>query len=662
MGFSRKRIYQIATIMALTACTPEINYQNYNEYPEAPEANLWTEYTPEKTTFKLWSPVAKAVYVTLYEAGNGGEALDKIQMNKSENGVWTLEVKKDLNGIYYTFQVNVNGIFLDETPGIYATAVGVNGKRAMVLNLNSTNPEGWEQDKGPEVKFQNEAIIYEAHIRDITQHENSGSSYRGKFLGMVEKGTKSMEGLSTGLDHILELGVTHVHLLPSFDFFTIDEKKLDQPQFNWGYDPQNYNVPEGSYSSDPFHAEVRIKEFKKMVKGFHDNGVGVILDVVYNHTGRTEDSNFNLEVPGYYYRQTEDGNWSNASGCGNETASERAMVRKYIIESCKFWAREYHLDGFRFDLMAIHDVETMNMLSEELKKINPNIIIYGEGWTAGASPLPDDLKALKGNTINLKAVAAFSDDIRDGIKGSVFEDRSRGFVSGAENNEETIKFGVIASTNHKQIDLDKVNYSNAFWANEPWQTVNYVSCHDNHTLFDKLKISVEGASLEELKRMNKLADGIVLTSQGIAFIHAGAELLRTKNGEHNSYNLPDEINQINWTWKAEHKDVFDYYKGIIALRKSHPAFRMPSTEMLNEHLEFVHSESGLVGFKVKDHANGDSWKNILVFYNARNNPAKIELEGEWKIAVLGDVIDPNGKNKVKTSIDVPAISMMILFQ
>ncbi|MBC3538385.1 type I pullulanase [Rufibacter sediminis] len=634
----------------------------FDQYPTPVEANLWTEYTPAMTTFKLWSPVAEEVVLKLYDKGNGGAAREKLEMQKGEKGLWLLSVKKDLQGVYYTFHVKVGGHWLDETPGIYATAVGANGQRAMVLDLASTNPKGWENDKGPSVKTLNEVVLWEAHVRDLTTHPSSGSTQPGKFLGLVETGTKTKEGLATGIDHIKDLGVTHIHLLPAFDHRSIDETALDKPQFNWGYDPQNYNVPEGSYSSDPYRAEVRIKEFKQMVKGFHDQGLGVVLDVVYNHTGLTKGSNFNLEFPDYYYRQTPDGKYSDASACGNETASERAMMRKFIIESCKFWASEYHLDGFRFDLMAIHDLETMNQLSAELKKINPSIILYGEGWTAGSSPLPDHAKALKANTHQLAHFAAFSDDLRDAVKGSVFDEKSRGFVSGAKDTEESIKFGVVGSVPHPQVDLQKVNYSKAFWAREPWQALSYVSCHDNLTLFDKLKVSHPKASPEQLRKMHLLASAIVLTSQGTAFLHAGEELLRTKNGEHNSYNLPDAVNQINWNWKVAHLQVFTYYKNLIALRKAHPAFRMPTTELVNKHLEFKTTFPGLVGYQLKNHAYGDAWKNILVYYNGRETSAEIRVNGEWTVAAEGETITPQAGRKVKEKVTVPPVSMFILYQ
>jgi len=459
------------------------------------------------------------------------------------------------------------------------------------------------------------------------------------------------------------MGVTHVHLLPTYDHYSIDETKLDSAQFNWGYDPNNYNVPEGSFSTDPYKAEVRIKEFKEMVKAFHDRGIGVVLDVVYNHTGGAfENSNFNLEAPGYYYRHWEDGRQSDASACGNETASDKEMMRKFILESVSYWAKEYHLDGFRFDLMGIHDITTMNEVAETLKMVNPNIFVYGEGWTAGDSPLPTSQQALKKNITKMPHITAFSDDMRDGLKGSVFEDKSTGFVSGAFDSEESVKMGIVGCIEHPQIDYQSVNYSDVAWADEPWQSISYVSCHDNHTLYDKLKISRKDADEKEIIQMDKLANAVVMTSQGTAFIHAGAEMLRTKRGHHNSYNLPDSINQIDWNWKVSNARVVEYYKNLITLRKQHPAFRMASSEELRNKLEFKKTANDLISFQIKDFANGDIWKNIYVVYNAKAQAVNYDLQGEWQVAVLGDDFFFD-KNKIVTgSVEVPAISMMVVFQ
>jgi pullulanase len=635
---------------------------DFDSYPTPRTENLWTNYSKESTLFKLWSPTAEEVKLRLFKTGNASNSFETFSLISAKSGIWQKEVTKDLDGIYYTYQVKINGIWLEETPGIYAKAVGVNGNRAMVLDLNTTNPDKWEKDKGPHISHLNEAIIYELHIRDMTIHPESGSSLPGSYLGLVEQGTKGPKDVSTAIDHLKELGITHVHLLPTFDHYSIDETNLNTPQYNWGYDPQNYNVPEGSFSSDPFNAAVRIKEFKQMVKAFHDNDIGVILDVAYNHTGKTEEANFNQEVPGYYYRHWQDGSYADAAACGNETASERAMMQKFIIESVTYWTKEYHVDGFRIDLMGIHDITTMNKIADAVKKINPDALLYGEGWTAKDSPLPEEKRALKKHMKQLPQIAAFNDDVRDGIKGSVFEDESTGFVSSAKDMEESIKFGVIGAIQHPQLEYEKVNYSNAPWALEPWQSINYVSCHDNHTLFDKLKISKPEADTDELIAMDKLANAIVLTSQGTPFLHAGVEMLRTKNGEHNSYNLPDSINQINWNWKVQHKEVFQYYKNLISLRKAHPAFHMKSAKDVVSHLKFQTIEDGIVSYMIKDNANEDSWKNILVVYNAYNKNINYKIVGTWQEAVSGDTFDLKGERTLKNNIEIPALSMYIAFQ
>ncbi len=664
MNDQLKIAFTFLLITMIISFSDKNNKQNsFSKNSEIDLDGLWLSYSNDATVFKLWSPDADKVKLHLYKKGKRGEAYATHDLEPSEGGaLWVKKIDDDLNGVYYTYQVMIDKQWLDETPGIYAKAVGVNGKRAMVLDFNSTNPENWVNDKGPNLRYPNEAIIYELHIRDMTIHPQSGSTMPGTYLGLVEAGTKGPEGIATGIDHLKELGISYVHLLPTFDHYAINESRLDSAQFNWGYDPQNYNVPEGSFSTDPFNAEVRIKEFKTMVKAFHDNGIGVILDVVYNHTGRTENSNFNLENPDYYYRFREDGSYSDAAACGNETASEKVMMRKYILESVSYWAEEYHLDGFRFDLMGIHDITTMNEVAETLKKINPNIFVYGEGWTAADSPLPEEDRALKKHTKRMPQITAFSDDIRDGLKGSVFEDESRGFVNRAENTEESVKFGIVGSIDHPEIDYTKINYSKEAWTNDPWQAVSYVSCHDNHTLFDKLQVSNPDADFDTLVAMDKLANAVVLTSQGVSFLHAGSEMLRTKNEAHNSYNMPDSVNQIDWNWKVKHKDVVAYYKNLIRLRKEHPAFRMTSGDEVRNHLNFKRVEKGLISYQITDHANGDAWKNILVIYNSNERSIEYELEGEWKLAVDGNDFRLEKGANIKDKVKVSAISMLVAYQ
>ncbi|MFV1450588.1 type I pullulanase [Maribacter sp. HS] len=649
-------------LLLFNSCKISDNTKEFNSYPTPVDENLWITYGKNSTSFKLWSPNAEEVILRLFKKGNDVEAFEIYPLKKSTTGVWHIAVQGDLNGTYYTYQVKHNNKWLNETPGIYAKAVGVNGNRAMVTNMESTNPIGWHNDRSPLLKQPNEAIIYELHVRDMTIHPQSGSFYPGKYLGLTEKGTTGNNNVSTGIDHLKELGITHVHLLPTFDHYAIDETNLNAPQFNWGYDPNNYNVPEGSFSTDPFNAEVRIREFKQMIQAFHNNGIGVIMDVVYNHTGRTDTSNFNLEVPGYYYRHWQDGSYSDAAACGNETASERSMMRKFMIESTTYWTKEYHIDGFRFDLMGIHDIETMNNVADAVLKLNPDALLYGEGWTAGDSPLPEEKRALKKHMQQLPKIAAFNDDLRDGLKGSVFDDQSLGFVSGAKNKQESIKFGIVGAIQHPDVNYNSVNYSNTPWTNEPCQSINYVSCHDNHTLFDKLKISRPDADVETLIAMDKLANAIVLTSQGTPFLHAGVEMLRTKNGEHNSYNLPDSINQINWNWKIEYKKVFKYYKNLIRLRKEHPAFHITNAKEVREKVKFQQTNDSFVSFIIDHNANNDNWQKILVIYNASNKKIDYKIEGIWHKAVSGSTFDFEGLQLVKDTIKVPALSMYVAFQ
>ncbi len=652
-------------IMAMISCKqqPAFDHSDYDKFPVYDGKDLEVKWTPEKTNFRIYAPTAEAAKVKIYNEGLDGESIKEKDMKKDVEGIWIAEFKENLSGKFYTFQIKFKDEWLQETPGIYATALGVNGIRGAIVDMKTTNPAGWENDQKPPLQNYNDIIIYEIHVRDMSMHPGSGIKNKGKFLGLTETGTVSPQGEKTGIDHIEELGVTHVHILPAFDFRSMDETRLEDNVYNWGYDPENYNVPEGSYSTNPYNPESRIREFKAMVKAFHDKGIRVIMDVVYNHTGKGDDSNFSLLVPGYYYRHNEDGSYSNASGCGNETASERPMMRKYIIESLKHWANEYHIDGFRFDLMGIHDIETMNMLSEEMHKIDPTIFIYGEGWTAGGSPLPEDQQALKRFTYRLDSVAAFSDDIRDAIKGSWSDHESKGFVSGAPDLEESIKFGIVASTQHPQVDYTKVNYSAKPWAAEPFQTMTYVSCHDNHTLFDKLKISNPNDSEAELIKKHKLANTIVMTSQGIPFLYAGVDFLRTKQGVENSYNWPDSINQLDWPRKAKYRKIFDYYRDLITLRKNHPAFRMSSTKDIQENLEFLKVDTpNVVAYELKNFANGDVWKNIIIVFNASDKKQMVNIPfGKWTEVFNENGLNRNGYRTFKhDKIAVPPTSALIL--
>jgi pullulanase len=634
----------------------------HEDYPVYEGKDLGLTYSPQKSVFKIWSPKASQAKFTLYDKGAGGSPVLTQKLKKDKKGIWCASLKGDWEGKFYTFSVMIDGNWLPETPDPYAVAVGVNGSRAMVVDLAKTNPPGWEQDKRPPLKSFADIILYELHFRDLSMHPASGIRNKGKFLGLTESGTKTPGGESTGLDHLKDLGVTHIHLLPSYDFSSIDETMLNASKFNWGYDPQNYNTPEGSYATDPCDGRVRIREFKNVVKTLHDNGLRVIMDVVYNHTGKTEGSVFNNLVPGYYYRQNADGSWSNASACGNETASEKPMMRKYMLESMLHWVKEYHVDGFRVDLMGIHDIETMNLIARELRKIDPSIFIYGEGWTAGGSPLPDEKRALKSNTYQLDGIAAFSDDFRDGVKGHVFKPLAKGFISGEPGLEESVKFGVAGAVKHPQIDYAKVNYSQKPWANQPTQCINYVSCHDNHTLWDRLVNSCPGEPEEELLKMNKLAQTLVLTSQGVPFLHAGEEIVRSKKGVENSYESPDDVNQIDWSNKEKYKDLYLYYRSLVRLRKNHPAFRLGDAGLVARHLEFMEMPAGnMIGYLLKDRANGDSWKRILLIFNGNKEPERVTIPGgNWKIICQNGKIDERGLGRMEGGTEVAGRSALIL--
>lgn len=628
----------------------KLNFNNDFDKIYGYDGDLGAIYSKDKCKFILWAPTAENVQLALY--GDNGydfdcEAKEVYTMSKGINGTWIVEINGDFNGQFYNYLININGK-ISEVVDPYAKAVGVNGNRGMVIDLNTTNPEGWEKDTKPELKSATDSIIYEAHVRDLSIDETSGISneYKGKFKALtIWDSCIPGTTVKTVVNHIKDMGFTHIHLLPAFDFGSIDENKLEQPQFNWGYDPKNYNVPEGSYSTNPYLGDVRIKEFKEMVKALHEAGIRVVMDVVYNHTYNL-DSCLNNAVPGYYYRQDENGEYSDASACGNETASERYMFRRYMVDSVVYWAKEYHIDGFRFDLMGIHDIETMKLIREELNKIDSSIIMYGEGWTGCPSPLKEELAALKKNTYKFDKlqIAAFSDDCRDGVKGHVFYDEETGFVNGKDGLEETIKFAVVASTHHKDIDKENIVYSNEFWANEPYQTINYASAHDNYTLWDKLQISTPNCTEEELIAMNKLIAGIILTSQGISFVHAGEEMARTKEDEEgklveNSFESSDKVNKIYWDRKVKYKDLFEYYKGLISLRKEYKAFRMNTNEEIKENIHFLKkgvnfSENNLVAYII-DAKNIDiKCEKIAVIINANNKDVDVELEeSNWHVMV-----------------------------
>lgn len=649
-------------------------YFNTEHYPAYAGTDLGLKYSAASSSFRIWSPTAEKVELVFYSSSLGNEHREAMAMEKAENGTWVKTVNGNKKGSYYAFRIFTQGRWLHEVPDPYAKAVGTNGKRAVVVDMKETNPQDWNKDKSPVFSSRKglkpgigglpvDAVVYELHVRDASIDPQSGIKAKGKFLGLAESGTVHPSGVKTGLDHLKELGVTHIHLLPSYDFFSVDESRPDSIQYNWGYDPLNYNTPEGSYASNSADGKTRIKEFKQMVQAMHNKGLRVVMDVVYNHTMLTENSYFNQLVPGYYYRQKEDGSFSNASACGNETASERPMMRKFMLESLEYWVKEFHIDGFRFDLMGIHDIETMNQISASLHKIKPDILLYGEGWTAGSSPIPDSLRALKKNAYQLDRIAVFSDDLRDGIKGSVFEHEDKGFASGKKGMEESIKFGVTAACRHPQVDYSKVNYSKGPYAIDPSQVVSYCECHDNHVLWDKLSISNSKDNEEMRQEMHKLALSITLTSQGISFLHAGTEFLRSKKGVENSFNAGDSINTIDWNLKSKHKEVFDYVKDLIAMRRKHPAFRMTKASDIAALIKFdENAGTGLVSYTIDGAKLGDEWKSIQVILNGSSKAVNQSITGSsWNVFSNNNRVLKSGET-VSRLIRVNPFSMAILYK
>lgn len=566
----------------------------------------------QSTQFALFAPQElKTVKVRIYDKGEGGRPLNTVKMHYTADGIWRATVKTNLCGKFYTFDIGRG-----ECPGVFAKAVGVNGKRAYIIDMANTNPAGWDNDQRPTTKNPTDLVIYEMHHRDFSIARPE-AKFPGKFLALTEP---------WAIQHLTKLGINAVHILPSYDYGSVDETQLNIPQYNWGYDPVNYNVPDGSYSTNPYKPTVRINEFKQMVQALHKAGIRVILDVVFNHTYDLESSNFQRTYPDYYYRKTADGNYSNGSGCGNETASEKPMMRQFIIESVKYWVNEYHIDGFRFDLMGVHDLETMQAVRTALDEIDPTLFIYGEGWSAGTCALQNDQLAMKANISRLPRIAAFSDELRDALRGPFSDDTQGAFLAGKAGEEESIKFGIAGGVAHPQVDIQRVNYSKAHWATEPSQMIAYVSCHDDMCLVDRLKASIPNISEEELIRLDLLAQTVVFTSQGVPFMLAGEELLRNKQGVHNSFQSPDSINQLTWSNLEKYPQVFDYYSRLIALRRHHPAFRLGDANLIRKHLEFLPvRENNVVAFRLKEYAGRDDWRNIIVVINANKTERRIDV-------------------------------------
>ena len=606
-------------------------------------------YSPKQTTFKLNAP--QKPILRIYDTGRGGNAIKKIKMKQTATNVWETTINGDLKGKFYTFDIGRG-----ETPGVFAKAVGINGHRGAIVDMQTTNPTGWNNDHRLTLKNPADLIIYEMHHRDFSIDPSSGLVNKDKFLALTEQ---------KAIKHLKELGVNAVHILPSFDFASIDESNTTTPQYNWGYDPLNYNVPEGSYSFDAEQPTRRILEFKQMVQALHKAGIRVILDVVYNHTFDIAGGNFDRTFPMAYYRYTADGKPSNGSGCGNETASEKSLMRQFMLESMKYWVNEYHIDGFRVDLMGIHDIETMNIIRKELSAIDPNIFIYGEGWTAGTCAYPTEKLALKAHIKQMPDIAAFSDELRDALRGPFSDNKQAAFLGGVPGFEESIKAGIAGMIAHPQIDYTKVNYTKEPWANQPTQMISYVSCHDDMCLTDRLKASIPETEydLDELIRLDELAQTAIFTSQGIPFMLSGEEMLRDKKGVHNSFNSPDEINHLDWNNLKKYPQLFNYYKGLIQMRKNHPAFRLGNAELVRKHLEFLPTQHDcLVAFRLKDHAGGDKWNNIYVVLNGNNTIQSINIpKGKYTIVANNGVINEGGNGEMEGGeITIDAQTALIL--
>ena len=617
-------------------------------------ADLGATWSGTGTAFRVWAPTAEKVMVNLYRSGTPGteDLLESLPMAAAENGTWMAEKAGDLNGVYYTYLVTRGGETV-EACDPYARTTGVNGQRAMVIDLASTNPAGWNKDTDPHYGAPiTDAVIYELHVRDLSVDENSGIIHKGKFLGLTEKGTATPDGIPTGLDHIRSMGITHLHLLPVYDYGSVDETKLDVPQFNWGYDPVNFNVPEGSYATDPYHGAVRVAEFKLMVKALHDAGISVVMDVVYNHVYDAGDFCFNRIVPEYFSR-TRNGVYSNGSGCGNDTASERTMVRKFIVDSVKYWADEYHIDGFRFDLVGLIDCETINAIVDTVHETHPNVIFYGEGWTMPTDLTKEDVALCTQRNARLTpGFSFFSDTVRDALKGTVFVDDAPGFVSGLPGQEAV---------------LEQCFLGQPAWCPNPSQTVNYASCHDNMALFDRIVLSTPKASRADQIRMNNLAAAFYMTAQGVPFFQAGEEMLRSKplpggGFDENSYKSPDSINSIKWAdlRKEEYRQVCRYYRGLIAFRKAHPLLRQMVSDTVNATVTPVSGlDANVLAFRLAGDA--EPGREIFIAFNANPTAAVVQLPaGTWNVCADGETAGNTVIGTAVGAIPVEPISAVIL--
>ena len=589
-------------------------------------------YTPEKTTFTFWSSVAEKMEVRLYNTYDASE-FDVITLHEQEGDYWTATIKGDQVGKFYTVCSYQNGEWGQESPGIFAKAVSVNGQKAAIIDMQATDPEGWENDQRPAMADPTEVVVYETHMRDFTIDATSGIANKGKFIAFTEQGTKTAEGLASGIDHLKELGITHIQILPMYDYGSIDETTLDLNKYNWGYDPVNYNVPEGGYSTNPYDPATRIREAKTMIQALHAAGIRVIMDVVYNHTYSVEGCALGRVVPQYFYRMNEDGTYANGSGCGNETASDKEMMRQFMVESVCYWAREYHMDGFRFDLMGIHDQETMRQIRAALDEIDPSIITYGEGWAASSPAYPYEQLAMKQWTYTMPRVGAFSDDIRNALIGSPF-DHHRGFASGNTASRDAVRYGLVACPD---------------WSGEPMQHVSYITCHDNYCLRDRIEVAAAEETEATKLRMNKLAQTTVMVSQGMTFFYGGEELFRTKQGVENSYQSPDSINVIEWTNKQTYSDLFAYYREIIKIRRQHKGFRLGTAELVKNHVEFPETtQEGLIIYRIKDLQGIDTAASLIVLLNGTAEAIDAEVpQANYTVLAQDAQANANGMGTIE---------------
>lgn len=582
------------------------------------------EWSAAGAGFQVWAPAADEVHALFYLHGEGGAPYREEPMKPTGDGRWTLQMPPDIRGKYYVFRAKQGGVWRDPAPGLFAVATGVNGMRAAAVDLDDAAPKGWEADKTPESIHPSDAVIYEMHHRDFSASPDSGIRHKGKFLALTEQGTRTPYGAYSGLSHLVELGVTHVHLMPSFDFASVDESRSDQSRYNWGYDPLNYNVPEGSYATNVDDPLCRIREFRLMVMALHRAGLRVVLDVVYNHTYTVDGSNFERLAPGCFFRTLPDGTWANGSGCGNETASEREAVRRYMVESVCFWAKEYHVDGFRFDVMGLHDIETMGRIRDALQTVRPGMLLYGEGWSCSSAQIPAGDCALKMNMKRLPGIAAFGDELRDGLRGLWTDATDGGFLAGKGCCAESVRFGIVGGVDHPQVDYSRVNHSRKPWAGAPWQTVNYVSCHDDWCLSDRLSAVFPGLPFAERLKLYKLAETVLFTSQGIPFVFAGDEFLRSKHGDRNSYKSPDTVNAIVWRGKDIHSDVFRYFCELIRLRRAHPAFRLRTAEEVRKHLMFLPTfDEAVLAYRLTEEDGDGQIHYIYLFFNSSVHTRKV---------------------------------------